>query len=338
MPTTTTVHGRQAPPYASTKSNKKHTSLRRPQKPLNFDIARHQHATTTTSTEGPASPTQSTTISTLQKRVLLLDLIHRRNKNQHRAQPFFKHLCLLRSSLRRLLETLLQLETLSRETAKTPEKVRWRFELESQLRGRGEVLQEHIRETLVPVCYVSFSGLVGDSQFANLGVVLFALLTEIAAGEYGAGLPRRAEEEVGEAQVRGYRMAGSDAELGQGMSGKGAQLLVGTSTRITGEDQGEVIERVYESGDGDEIGAPAAMNEEIIPGPGGIEEQQQQQQKQLVNKQGIKTTLTASKGAEPTKRSKSAITEGPSEDQSEGKAKKKKKPKDTIDDLFSGLM
>lgn len=221
---------------------------------------------------------------------------------------------------------------------KNAEKVRWKFEVESQLRGRGEVLQEHIRETLVPSCYVSFSGLVGDSQFANLGVVLFALLTEIAAGEDGVGVARRAEEEDGQAQARQYRLAGSDTGPGQETSRRGAQMLVGTSTRITGEDQGEVIERVYESGDGDEIRTPTTATEEVVPAPDGKEEQQQQGQP--IAEQEDKTKPVTRESTKPSKRKKPVVTGEPSEERSEEKTKKKKKKKqkDTIDDLFSGLM
>jgi len=198
-------------------------------------------------------------------------------------------------------------------------------------------LQEHVRETLVPSCYVSFSGLVGDSQFANLGVVLFALLTEIAAGEDGVGVPRRAEEEDGQAQARPYRLAGSDTGVGQETSRGGAQVLVGTSTRITGEDQGEVIERVYESGDGDEIRTPTTSTEEVVPAIDGKEEQQQQGQP--IAEHEDKTKPIARKSTKPSKRKKPGVTEEPSEERSQEKTKKRnKKQKDTIDDLFSGLM
>jgi len=197
------------------------------------------------------------------------------------------------------------------------------------------LLVEHIRETLVPMCYVSFSGLIGDTQFANLGVVLFSLLGEIATGEDGVGAPRRLVETDAKGEAGGlrYDLAGSEAGSGREPGSRMAKSLVGKSTRVTGEDQGEVIERVYESGDDGEADAHAFNEKEAtFIGADGKKEQILRASR----KQGVKTEAggAAKENAEVV-RSRPAATEvknGP-----EMKPRKRKR-KNAIDDLFSGLI
>ncbi|KAK5942150.1 RNase MRP subunit [Knufia obscura] len=329
--TVTTAPDQTVKREVSTKTHQKQRGLPRPKTPLHFQISSLQAP----STSGPASPPTSTATTTLQQRLHLLTLIHRRNKNQHHSQPFFKHLNILRRSLRRLLAIQTELDKLSHETIRNPNRVRWRFEREATLRSQRDVVGEYLREIVVPACYGGFGGLVGDGQFANLGVVLFGCLGEVVMGREGVGGPKGEEGEVegGRYELVGGRAVGGRAVESRGEEAGRARSLVGRSTRVTGEDQGEVIERVYESGDGggDEVGVPMPREEEGgLAMSTGAQEEQQPVEKESEISTSVKASRSIHASEIPAKKRR--------RDESETKSKKKKKRKDAIDDLFSGLI
>lgn len=324
----------------------------RPKRPLSYQL-RTSRSTDHSTDQGArraieiaSNSLSATSTSTLDRDVLLLDLIIRRNKNQHRNQQFFKDLCLLRSSLRRILAVQQQLTELSQQAqgVSTAELVRQRFEKEASLRSQKDVLEEHVREVLVPKCYITFSGLVSDSQFANLGVALVGVLSTIAAGADGVGLVKK-KEIGGRAKRSDANAAAPSRKALNPETWRGS--LTGTSTRVTGEDQGEVIGRVYDSGDGG-IGDTSGYGNARFSGFDGNEGNDGVQEQRSGVGGGHGEDETGKRPDQPQKQSpllrsssqaESLMTQADNmRGKEELKTKKKKKRKDTIDDLFSGLL
>lgn len=211
----------------------------RPKKPLSF-VPSSSSSQRGYDSDSPTEQAQNLPHK-LRDHIRLIDLIIRRNKNQHRNQLFFKYLTLLRRSLIKLETVLSKLVTLapSGNASRSAAQIRERFETESRLRSRREVLTEFLQEHLVPKCYLAFSGLVADTQFANLGVVLMALLAGVAAGENGVGLPKHDHMLTGDQPVA-TTFGVSDDDIHEEYD-----EMVVTSTKMTGEDQGEIVERIY---------------------------------------------------------------------------------------------
>ncbi|KAK4945137.1 Ribonuclease MRP protein subunit rmp1 [Elasticomyces elasticus] len=116
--------------------------------------------------------------------------------------------------------------------------VRKRFEQESQIRRNREIWNEWIRETLLPRAYLGFTGLVADTQFAHLGVVLVGILADVMSV---AGTPTALKGE------QALRAASSTESRSKPTS------LKATSLRVTGSQSGELVERMYDSDDMGEV-------------------------------------------------------------------------------------
>lgn len=306
--------------------------LKRPNRSLAFQ-ASSDHK------DGSDRLSTTSTPSALENRIHIINLIIRRNKNQHRNQPFFKCLCLLRRSLLRLNLVTSRLSDLSRTTisSKTSEQVRHTFEIEARLRSQREVLDEHIREVLAPQCYVTFSGLVADSQFGNLGVVLVAFLSELVCSPEGVG-PMRAIQD----DESSLNKADSEEETTKSWTPDWSRSLIVTSTRATGEDQGEIVERVYDRDvsskersviSGTANAEPEFARSLVVKTERG-EDQNVQSRARTTTREPIEkpSNLKQLSGMEGTKISKSDPA-----DSLRLKAKKKQR-KNAIDDLFSGLL
>lgn len=287
----------------------------------------------------------SAAVNALEKRVHLLNLIIRRNRNQHRSQLFFKHLCLLRTSLAKLLSVSSQLSGLSQAatSARTAEQVRHNFEIEASLRSQKEVLEEHVREVLVPKCYVTFTGLVADSQFGNLGIVVVALLSEIVCGAEGVGSLKELQAEEEEYGLGGNRH-GEGAE--QGVLPDWSRSLIVKSTRATGEDQGEIVERVYDrdvDGKGDDANAEFAMKaSRAVAGQSlpdwSSREGTPQEEVESIYSHALTRVEAAVRAGDVKQISMKATKEGKDGGENVRRTKKNKKSKSAIDDLFSGLL
>lgn len=302
-------------PSATTARSKRCIGLRRPRTPLEYQIGSAQ--------ESDQKCAVNSAVIVLERHLHILQLIIRRNKNQHRLQAFYKYLSLLRNALRRLL--IVQ-KALVGTTAAKPAKaddVRRGFEREAELRSQRDFIEEHISQVLVPTCYVVFSALVGDSQFANLGLVLVDLLADIAAGEHGVGLPA-ADKASSLFEIK------ASAQIADNEEDPGIQSswLVGQSTRATGEDMGEVIERKYEHGQ-DALQADqqedADKNDVEDFGHETVDAQTQKadaETPETATSTNIDQMVTSTKLVGP---------------QTEEKQRKSKKKKSKIDDLFSGL-
>lgn len=311
---------------------------RRPKRPLSFQVSSGQQ-------DGSGRLSTTTAASALEHRIHLLNLIIRRNKNQHRSQSFFKYLCLLRSSLTKLLAVSSRLSKLSRATAdgaRTSEQIRHNFEIEASLRSQKEFVEEHVREALVPKCYVTFSGLVADSQFGNLGVVLVALLSEIVCGSGGVGPMRELHGE------EGYRLSksGKGEEAEPENISEWSRSLIVTSTRATGEDQGEVVQRVYDRGMDEKEDTADAEAATVVHQAAPAESDENQVFAGDSVQDEIESVLsTALK--EPESAASVVVTQTLSSRSPESStmglritttSKKKRKRKNPIDDLFSGLV
>ncbi|KAJ5552901.1 hypothetical protein N7494_002279 [Penicillium frequentans] len=83
----------------------------------------------------------------------VLHLIYHRNKNQHQRAKWWKWL-----------------STLKRTTS----------DLESLDLAAVERYQQHLAMHLIPRCYLAFSTVVAENQFATLGIALLAALARLA--------------------------------------------------------------------------------------------------------------------------------------------------------------
>lgn len=178
----------------------------------------------------------------------LLDSLFVRNKNQHRNQLWWKPFSLLRAAVRKFVilqrredELRDPLRTKATGPVADAKETRRRFELEAQVRHERELMGERIREVLGPRCYVVFSGIVADTQFANLGLVLMGVLSEIAGV---VGLPQDSGAEMDERQglIQGAQKTTEQA-----------RSLTAHSLHVTGPERGTLVERVYDSDDLGEV-------------------------------------------------------------------------------------
>ena len=125
--------------------------------------------------------------------------------------------------------------------------VRKRFEREAQIRREKEVWTAWVRESLVPSAYLGFSGLVGDQQFANLGVVLMGVLADVMSV---VGAPSMSADE---AENECYSKIAETGRSREDVVAGKARSLMATSIRVTGLQSGELVERQYDSDDLGEV-------------------------------------------------------------------------------------
>ncbi|KAI0429172.1 hypothetical protein F5Y09DRAFT_264581 [Xylaria sp. FL1042] len=134
-----------------------------------------------------------------------------RNHNQHRRAPWWRHFGLLRRNWARLIDDLISAIAAARKSAakaakaaKAQGKKRRREELVAGDMGTAKGKKDEdvasqdvgvamktdenvttyatwVRDVLVPKCYLAFSQLTADPQFAPLGVVLLGVLAQIQA-------------------------------------------------------------------------------------------------------------------------------------------------------------
>ncbi|KIV90919.1 hypothetical protein PV10_05521 [Exophiala mesophila] len=251
--------------------NKPH---RRPRLPRGRNrTTRTSTSSATTIATGKSSSSTTTTPpgSDLTGPLQILQAVWVRHRNQHHTQPWWKTLGLLRKWVARLVE----LEERERELTtaahgtrlptsnqrkkgaamdgKEPkgssgdsaaaseastmsQRARRNFEEQAALRTQKEAVTAWLRDTICPRCYVGFSSVVVESQFANLGVVLMAVLADVVAV---VGQPR----EVTASKARGHDNDPVATSI----------TLTARSVRITGTAAGSVVDRVYDSDDVGEV-------------------------------------------------------------------------------------
>ncbi|OQU99620.1 hypothetical protein CLAIMM_05230 [Cladophialophora immunda] len=181
----------------------------------------------------------------------VLDKIWIRNKNQHRTQPWWKSLSMLRKAVSRLVlieQEERTLRGLIGHGGVDAKDARERFERETQIRREKDVWVDWTRQVLVPKAYLGFSGLVSDTQFAHLGSVLVGLLADLVSS---VGLPTPSQQE----EVEQGRTVTTATRGGQSDTATAAKprSLTAKNIRVTGSQSGEVVERTYESDDLGEV-------------------------------------------------------------------------------------
>ena len=284
----------------------KHTGLPRPRRPL---------PTPPTSTISTQPPATDSPLSQLHHHTHLLQSLHVRHKNQHRSQPWFKAVSLLRRALRNLLDVEVELlELQSPQGQIRADDARRKLEREKKLIVRKEELRKWIAESMVPKAYVSASQLVeeGNGSFAALGVVMMGVV---------AGVWRCLGGDEGNDGTVSVRKPRDDDRVGDEMD-------------VQSSDFGTVVERRK----GPDISADAAPSsvkndmDELL-----LHEQQQQQQEIVVEEeQKLREERCSSVVDKPAKpdRITSQKTQSSAID---AKSKKKSKKKNVIDDLFAGF-
>ena len=188
-----------------------------------------------TSTELPfgATTQPASNESRLHRTLDIMDRLYHRNKNQHRAQPWWRALGLLRYHVAKLCKLLDGLSSttstmtsakLGKDRAKKASKevktgsvgqariTRERLDHREDLRHGAEETKTWIREVLITRCYLRFGALVAEQSWVNLGLVLIGVLGDIGSivglpeadnaaertsGAYQAGMSGR-NEDVGE--------------------------------------------------------------------------------------------------------------------------------------------
>ena len=287
----------------------KHTGLPRPRRPLPVP------PTSTISTQPPATDSP---LSQLHHHTHLLQSLHVRHKNQHRAQSWFKAISLLRRALRNLLDVEVELlELQSPQGQIGAGDARRKLEREKKLIVRKEELRKWIAQSMVPKAYVSASHLVeeGNASFAALGVVIMG----VVAGVWrclGGGRPGD-EENDGTVSVRKPR---DDDRVGDEMD-------------VQSSDFGTVVERRKIEDTAADATSSSVKNdmEKLL-----LHEHQQQQEIVVEDEQKLREERYSSpvdKPAEPN-RTASQKTQSSSTD---AESKKKSKKKNAIDDLFAGF-
>ncbi|KAJ8068429.1 hypothetical protein OCU04_003986 [Sclerotinia nivalis] len=124
----------------------------------------------------PTPNPHHTTLLTLHQ---ILHLTHHRNKNQHRLSKWYKSFNILRRQITRLLalvpEHVIE-SSLGKAKVKVKGKAKERKEREEkELQG----LVGFMREEVVGGCYLAFSQLVADNQYATLGLMLMGCLARL---------------------------------------------------------------------------------------------------------------------------------------------------------------
>jgi hypothetical protein len=195
-----------------------------------------------------------------------------------------------------------QLKLLSaKHGEQTAEQVRFKFEREAEYRSEREVWSSFTRAVVVSKAYVAFSGLVKDSQFSNLGIVLLGILADVVKV---VGLPEL------ERQSPSQRIDAQGSVSGSSTP----RTLTGMSTRVTGVQMGDIVERQYDSDDVGEVVERKPRDEEA----------------------GLATPLQPHEGI-ATDDITAVETQATASDNKAKKKTKQKKGWSDIDDLFAGL-
>ncbi|CAD6448442.1 1a03f54e-24a4-4c90-8e0b-5be3022e8371 [Sclerotinia trifoliorum] len=122
----------------------------------------------------PTPNPHHTTLLTLHQ---ILHLTHHRNKNQHRLSKWYKSFNILRRQITRLLALIPEyvIES-SRGKSKVKGKAKERKEREER---ELQDLIGFMRKDVVGGCYLAFSQLVADNQYATLGLMLMGCLARL---------------------------------------------------------------------------------------------------------------------------------------------------------------
>ena len=198
-----------------------------------------------------------------------------------------------------------------REEGANADAVRRRLEEVAELEQQKRQVRGFIRDVLVGRCYVAFSTVVRDAQFAALGVVLMGLLGSVGKE---VGLPRVEVE-----KIVGISLRQTGSERGEVVSREYS------SPRPGWEDLGKVVER-HEIVREREAATRALEHEMHVEGPTITQVAGTKRQQSTAPEDTTTTTPTEDARASP------------STAKQKKKRDKKRGKKSEIDDLFAGLL
>ncbi|TVY20154.1 Ribonuclease MRP protein subunit rmp1 [Lachnellula arida] len=182
-----------------------------------------------------------TTIDELTKLSTILTLFHHRNKNQHRLAKWYKSLSILHRQIRKLLCSLEKYD----EARDLKEKSRYTTEAREELVARVEFLARWV----LGRCYLAFSTLVADNQYAALGLLLLGVLArlrtvlEMLGEELGIELEVDGIEEPGlGGRVEEVVLKEPEADFGEAVSRSAVEEGVGGNFSVQDLDGDQVAE------------------------------------------------------------------------------------------------
>ncbi|KAI0840623.1 hypothetical protein F5Y06DRAFT_263192 [Hypoxylon sp. FL0890] len=237
-----------------------------------------------------------------------------RNKNQHRHAAWWGPFGMLRRHVDKLVDELVDSAAAAAAAAKSKNKKRKRDNDDGRAEKKARDHLKWLRDVLVPKCYLSFSQLTADNQFATLGVVLLGALAQVNAA---------CVRLIGEAapEVEEQSRLSSTSEHASNM---GATDYRDGPLGISGVQGGRVISR-------DEVARAEKLRRKDIQskerGQSGKDESHDDDATSIEKQQ-----KASSKG-------KAKMDDVPSEEiiRPPKKKKKIKKGGDEFDDLFKGL-
>ncbi|TGO72555.1 hypothetical protein BELL_0441g00020 [Botrytis elliptica] len=224
----------------------------------------------------------------------LLHLTHHRNKNQHRLSKWYISFGILRRQVSRLLSMIPE-HVMESSRGKVKGKARERKEREER---ELQSLVRFIQEDVVPGCYLAFSQLVANNQYATLGLMLMGCLARFYK-VLGALRVLTAEEIAEQAGVVKETPQLNESEIGEDMGEK-----IVRDVPVSEVEDSQRVERKEE----DETDIQKAKPKK------------RKQDGEAVEAKTSKLTSSDSTPAKPPKK------------------KRKKKGGDAIEDLFAGLI
>ncbi|KAI8966861.1 hypothetical protein F5Y11DRAFT_6940 [Daldinia sp. FL1419] len=160
----------------------------------------------------PSSNVFTTALDTLQPLQPILRGFNHRNRNQHRRAAWWAPFGMLRRHVEKVVDELLEAgAAVEKSKAKSTSSSKKRRRDEEDGGGNVGKLEkkvtghvEWLRDVLIPKCYLAFSQLTADNQFATLGVVLLGALAQINAACVGlvGEAPELSHAEVGTSTPR----------------------------------------------------------------------------------------------------------------------------------------
>ncbi|CAF9906407.1 hypothetical protein IMSHALPRED_004196 [Imshaugia aleurites] len=187
----------------------------------------------------------------LQAATHTFQLVHHRNKNQHRHSKWWKWFCMLKRCVSKLIHEI---------------------QAGDDLRAQARV--KKMNEVLLPRCYMSFAQLIADTQFSTLGLTLLAELAKIR--RLMAPYTDRVDDEISPATKlvdSRYRFPLSLSEdigkpVGRTASNNHASVREAVDV-ITPSERGRYAEKHLHERDGAALDATSPANGEIeLPQPG----------------------------------------------------------------------
>jgi len=104
--------------------------------------------------------------------IQILHLTHHRNKNQHRLAKWWKEFSQLRRQVSKLKTEIDEHITFEKFNSNSKRTIASREKVELRV--------NFMDEFLMPRCYVAFSAVLADNQYAPLGLLLVAVLAKIS--------------------------------------------------------------------------------------------------------------------------------------------------------------